>query len=65
MSGETVEAVAYDPAWPQAFAAEREALLAAISPPLLTAAKTAFIQELVDRARAVRGLPPVDVWGAA
>jgi GrpB-like predicted nucleotidyltransferase (UPF0157 family) len=27
-----------------------------------TRAKTALIQELVDRARASRGLPPVDVW---
>jgi GrpB-like predicted nucleotidyltransferase (UPF0157 family) len=27
-----------------------------------TARKTAVVQEIVDRARAARGLPPVDVW---
>jgi GrpB-like predicted nucleotidyltransferase (UPF0157 family) len=40
------------------FAAEH-----ALDMPAYTAAKTAFIQGLVDRARAARGLPPIDVWG--
>ena len=30
--------------------------------PGYTRAKTALIQEIMDRARAERGLPPVDVW---
>ena len=48
----------------QAYGALKDTLAAIyIHDPLgYTKAKTAFIQELMDRARAERGLPPTDVW---
>ncbi|MFD6443801.1 GrpB family protein [Promicromonospora sp. NPDC060204] len=41
---------------------KRTAAEAATSMPDYTARKTAVVQDIVDRARAARGLPLVDVW---
>jgi hypothetical protein len=50
MEGRSViEVVEYDEAWPVRAAAARADLIS-------------LIQELTDRARADRGLPPVPVW---
>jgi len=41
---------------------ERAKRVAAAEPAHYTERKTAVVQEIVDRARAARGLPSVDVW---
>ena len=41
---------------------KREAAAVATGGRDYTARKTAVIQEIVDRARAARGLPPIDAW---
>ena len=57
-----IEVVDYDEAWPVRAAAARADLAEHTDGTQYTRAKTELIQELTDRARADRGLPPVPVW---
>lgn len=56
----TLHVVAYDPRWPHLYSAEKDRLLAAVGEWWLAIEHIG--SEVVNRARAKRGLPPIDVW---